>query len=168
MQNFLDITNSLRNLWLIIYDLCLLQMFSHLYFRKLSFIIDLLQVVSFDLDKQIVRLVKNPVVEYLLRIIRSSLVKFLCFALIKWLSRFWSYQPKAEASDSRGFDPKISSPMDRAREIQANLASNFPSFVKKMLTSHVAGCFRLVSSWLLKWYIRRIAKLMLLKLCWNS
>ncbi|WOH13850.1 hypothetical protein DCAR_0933361 [Daucus carota subsp. sativus] len=50
---------------------------------------------------------------------------------------------KKTSSDSRGSDPKVSSPMDRAREIQANLASNFPSFVKKMLTSHVAGCFRL-------------------------
>ncbi|KAL1801893.1 hypothetical protein ACET3Z_030540 [Daucus carota] len=49
--------------------------------------------------------------------------------------------PKVETGDSHEFDGEKSSPMDRALEIQANLASKFPSFVKNMLPSHVAGGF---------------------------
>ncbi|KAL1801896.1 hypothetical protein ACET3Z_030543 [Daucus carota] len=50
-----------------------------------------------------------------------------------------SYQPKVETADSHEFNREKSTPMDRALEIQANLASKFPSFVKNMLSSHVAG-----------------------------
>ena len=35
--------------------------------------------------------------------------------------------------------------MKRAQEVQANLAAQFPSFVKLMLQSHVTGGFWLVS-----------------------
>ncbi|XP_017226027.1 B3 domain-containing protein Os01g0234100 [Daucus carota subsp. sativus] len=49
--------------------------------------------------------------------------------------------PKVETGDGHEFDGEKSSPMDRALEIQANLASKFPSFVKNMLPSHVAGGF---------------------------
>ncbi|KAK1402577.1 TF-B3 domain-containing protein [Heracleum sosnowskyi] len=53
-----------------------------------------------------------------------------------------SYQPKVERiRNSHESDRKKSSQMDRALEIQANLASQFPSFLKNMLPSHVAGCF---------------------------
>ncbi|KAK1402576.1 TF-B3 domain-containing protein [Heracleum sosnowskyi] len=53
-----------------------------------------------------------------------------------------SYQPKVETTrNSHEFDRKKFSPMDRALEIQANLASEFPSFLKNMLPSHVAGGF---------------------------
>ncbi|KAL8092225.1 B3 domain-containing protein Os01g0234100-like [Apium graveolens] len=53
-----------------------------------------------------------------------------------------SYRPKVETTrNGNEFDRKISSQMDRALEIQANLASEFPSFLKIMLPSHVAGGF---------------------------
>lgn len=38
-----------------------------------------------------------------------------------------------------------SSPMKRAEEIQANLSTEYPSFVKLMMKSHVSGGFWLVS-----------------------
>lgn len=38
------------------------------------------------------------------------------------------------------------SPMERAEEVQSNLPSKFPSFIKLMLPSHVAGGFWLVIS----------------------
>lgn len=75
----------------------------------------------------------------------------MCFACVKSLFSFSSYRPKVETTrNSHEFDQKISSQMDRALEIQANLASEFPSFLKNMLPSHVAGGFWLVNKWLPK------------------
>lgn len=38
-----------------------------------------------------------------------------------------------------------SSVMERAKDVQANLAPQFPSFIKPMLPSHVSGGFWLVN-----------------------
>ncbi|KAK1359186.1 TF-B3 domain-containing protein [Heracleum sosnowskyi] len=52
------------------------------------------------------------------------------------------YKPKVEKPRViHEIDLKKSSPMDQALEIQANLTSKFPSFVKNMLPSHVTGGF---------------------------
>nr|XP_017222351.1 PREDICTED: uncharacterized protein LOC108199114 isoform X1 [Daucus carota subsp. sativus]XP_017222357.1 PREDICTED: uncharacterized protein LOC108199114 isoform X1 [Daucus carota subsp. sativus] len=52
-----------------------------------------------------------------------------------------SHEPKVTTRVGHKFDQKTFSLMKQALEIQAKLAPKFPSFVKNMLPSHVAGGF---------------------------
>lgn len=78
------------------------------------------------------------------------LLNVFLFVCLKRLSPLCSYKPKMKKTKvTHEIDLKKSSPMDRALEIQANLTTKFPSFVKIMLSSHVTGGFWLVNTWLL-------------------
>lgn len=55
-----------------------------------------------------------------------------------------------------------SSVLDRAEEVQANLAPEFPSFVKTMLPSHVTGGF-----WLVMIFFVQLQQSMLVHIRWN-
>ncbi|XP_074282386.1 B3 domain-containing protein Os01g0234100-like isoform X2 [Silene latifolia] len=51
-------------------------------------------------------------------------------------------QPKERTSFAeQPVEDKLSTPMDRATKVQANLSAAYPSFVKTMLSSHVSGGF---------------------------